>query len=198
MSSNYTRKNIITLPNPNLRKKSAKVHVITKETLQLVEDMLAAAIDWENSRPHEMAVALAAVQIDRLERVVIIRNDFDKKENQTFTVLINPEIVKAEGEITYLQEGCLSVEDIYCNIARHSKIRVKAIDLEGREVRFKSKDSFMSHLLQHEVDHTNGFCIVDRVKKSDFKDGFFILDKKGDLKHHDYEKVKKLGILKDE
>ena len=78
MSSTYTRKNIITLPNPHLRERSGRIRVIDDETLQLIDDMLAATLDWEASRPHEVAVALAAVQIDRLHRVVIVREDYAK------------------------------------------------------------------------------------------------------------------------
>jgi peptide deformylase len=196
MKSKYTRKNIIILPNSRLRERSQKVRAITDDTLQLIDDMLAATLDWEESRPHEVAVALAAVQIDRLERVVIVREDFENKENKNFVVLINPEVVKKEGEITYMQEGCLSVENVYCNIPRHSKIRIKATDLSGREVRFRSNDSFMSHLLQHEIDHTNGICIVDHVARQ--KDAFSILTDKGDLEPYPYEEVVKSGILPDD
>jgi peptide deformylase len=194
--SKYTRDDIITLPHPHLRQRSARIRAITDETRQLIDDMLAATLDWEESRPHEVAVALAAVQIDRLERVVIVREDFEHKENQRFVVLINPEIVKKEGEITMMQEGCLSVKDVYCNIPRHSKIRIKAIDLSGHEVRFRSSDSFMSHLLQHEIDHTNGICIVDHVAQQ--KDAFSILTDSGELVPYPYEKVVESGILPDE
>ena len=92
------KESIITLPNHHLRQKSQKVHVITEEIRQLVKDMTDASIDWEASRPHEISAALAAVQIDRLDRVIIVRNDFENKENQEFIALINPEIVKYEGE----------------------------------------------------------------------------------------------------
>ena len=87
------KESIITLPNPHLRQKSQKVHVITEEVRQLVKDMTDASIDWEASRPHEISAALAAVQIDQLDRVIIVRNDFDNKENQEFIALINPEIL---------------------------------------------------------------------------------------------------------
>lgn len=66
-----------------------------------------------DSASHEVAVALAAVQIDRLERVVIVRADFDDKTNREFVPLINPEIVKSEGTPVLEHEGCLSVSDIY-------------------------------------------------------------------------------------
>jgi peptide deformylase len=91
------KEDIITLPNKHLRQKSQRVHVITDETTQLVDEMTSAALDWEDSRPHEISAALAAVQIDRLDRVIIVRSDFDDKKSREFTTLINPEVVKYEG-----------------------------------------------------------------------------------------------------
>ena len=196
MKSTYTHKDIITLPNPHLRERSARVRVITPEIKQLIDDMLAAALDWEDSRPHEIAVALAAVQIDRLERVVIIREDFDDKANKNFIALINPEIVKKEGEIVREQEGCLSVKDVYGLVPRHTKIRVKAIDLNGREVRVKSPNAFIARILQHEIDHTNGICFVDHIAQE--KNVWSILNGDGDLVSIPYEKVQKMGILPEE
>lgn len=189
-----TRKDIITLPHPSLREKSARVHVITDETHALIEDMRSAALDWEDSRPHEIAVALAAVQIDRLERVVIVRGDFENKEDRSFTVLINPEIVKYEGEITTDHEGCLSVSDLYGAVPRHNKIRMRALDEEGHEVRVRA-EGFLARVLQHEIDHTNGICFVDHI--ADQKDAFFVLTDKGDLEPTPYEAVQKAHILRD-
>lgn len=196
MKSEYTSKNIITLPNPSLHKKSARVHVITDETLQLIDDMIAATLDWESSRPHELAVALAAVQIDRHERVVIIREDFDDRENKNFVVLINPEITKYEGKMITDTEGCLSVRDVYGKVARYEKVRVKAIGVDGREIRIKSPNAFIARILQHEVDHCDGKCFVDHI--ADQQDAFLILNSKGDLKPLAYSKVQKLGILEEE
>ena len=158
--------------------------------------MLSATLDWEESRPHEVAVALAAVQIDRLERVIIVREDFDDKSNKNFTVLINPEIIKGEGEMVAEQEGCLSVKDVYGLVPRWSKIRVKAIDINGREVRIKSPNPFIARILQHEIDHINGICFVDHI--ADQKDAFFILTEDGDLEPYSYDKVVKSGILADD
>jgi len=85
---------IITLPNPHLRQKSAKVQAITPDIMQIIDDLKAVALDWESSRPHEISAAISAVQIDRLVRVIVIRSDFDNKEVSEFIPLINPEIVK--------------------------------------------------------------------------------------------------------
>lgn len=188
------RHHIITLPHPDLRKRSARVHVITDDTRTLIEDMRSAALDWEDSRPHEIAVALAAVQIDRLERVVIVRADFEDKENREFIVLINPEIAKAEGSIVIDHEGCLSVKDLYGAVPRHDKIRVKAIDETGHEVRIRA-EGFLARILQHEIDHTNGICFVDHIKGQ--KDAFFTLTEKGELEPTRYADVLKAGIFRD-
>ena len=188
------RHSIITLPHSDLRKRSTRIHVITDETTQLIDDMKAAALDWEDSRPHEIAVALAAVQIDRLERVVIVRADFEDKATREFVVLINPEIAKAEGDLVLDHEGCLSVKDLYGAVPRHNKVRVRAIDEAGREVRIKA-EGFLARILQHEIDHTNGICFVDHIK--DQHDAFFTLTDKGELEPTSYDTVLKAGIFRD-
>lgn len=177
------KNSIITLPNPHLRQKSARIHVVTDEVKQLVEDMTNAAIDWEDSRPHEISAALAAVQVDHLERVVIVRADFEDKQNREFTTLINPEIVKYEGEVVADYEGCLSVKSVYGKVPRHTKIRVKALSEDGEEVRFRA-EGFLARVIQHEIDHTNGIVFIDHIR--DDKDAFFTLDEKGELQPLDY------------
>lgn len=178
------KESIIRLPNPHLRQKSAKVHVVNDETSQLVDDMVSASLDWEDSRPHEISAALAAVQIDRLERVVIVRSDFEDKSTRDFTPLINPEIVKYEGEQIADYEGCLSVEGVYGKVPRYSKVRVRALNLDGQEIRFKA-EGFLARVLQHEIDHTSGIVFVDHIK--DQSDAFYRLDDKGELQPLDYD-----------
>ncbi len=186
---------IIALPNPTLRAKSAKIYEVNDEIKSLVNDMVSVALDWEDSRPHEISAALAAVQINRPERVVIVRSDFENKDEREFIALINPEIVKFEGEITTDYEGCLSVPGVYGKVPRHDKIRVRALDIEGNEVRFKA-NGFLSRTVQHEIDHTNGIVFIDHIK--DKTDAFYELDKKGELQPLDYEKyIKNNHILWD-
>lgn len=155
--------------------------------------MVSAALDWEDSRPHEISAALAAVQINRLDRVIIVRSDFDDKEVRDFTTLINPEIVKYEGKIVDDYEGCLSVSDVYGKVPRHEKIRLKALDENGKEVRFKA-EGFLARVIQHEVDHTNGIVFIDHIR--DVTDAFYTLDKEGELQPLDYEQhIKKNSLL---
>jgi peptide deformylase len=158
-----TAKDIITIPNPKLRERSKRVGHIDAEIQQLAEDMIAATLDWEAGREHEFGAALAAVQVGQLYRVVVIRNDFDNKADKSFSVFINPEIVKGEGEPVEELEGCLSVKDIYGSVARYPKVKVKALNLEGRPVRVTATD-FLARVFQHEIDHTNGVVFVDRVE----------------------------------
>ena len=180
-----TKEDIITLPNPHLRQKSERIHVINQEVLDQVAKMTDAALDWEKIRPHEVSAALAAVQVDILKRLVIIRNDFDDKTNDEFIALINPEIVKYEGEIVEDFEGCLSVNHIYGKVPRYSKVRVKALALNGQEIKLKA-EGFLARVLQHEIDHTNGIVFIDHIK--DNPTAFYELDKNGELIPINYEK----------
>ena len=196
MRSSFTHKNIITLPNDHLRQRSRRITQIDADTRQIISDMIAATLDCEAHRPNEVAVALAAIQIDKPVRIVIIRADFDNKENKNFQVLINPEITKYEGEIITDYEGCLSVKDVYGKVPRYSKIRGRAIDINGNQIKIKSTDPFLSRVLQHEVDHTNGICFVDHISHN--QDAFSVLTKSGDLVACPYSKVINSGIIADD
>lgn len=180
-----TKDNIITLPNPRLRSVSKKILCPESPSVaRLIADMQAATIDWENSREHEVGVALAAIQIGRPLRAVVIRNDFDNKQDHSFSVFLNPVITKYEGEQTEDYEGCLSVRDIYGKVTRYSRVRVKATDMSGREFRV-SAEGFMARVFQHEIDHCNGIVFVDHIK--DKPDGFYRLAAGGNLEPLDYE-----------
>lgn len=186
-----TRKNIILLPNSHLRQKSHRVRPVTEQVNQLITDMQTATLDWEDHRPHELGVALAAVQVDRLERVVIIRNDFDNKDDRTFVALINPEIVKLEGETVYDHEGCLSVPNVYGLVPRRNKVRIKALNEQGAEIRMKAQ-GFLARVLQHEIDHTNGVLFIDHIKN---QDAFFTLTPEGKLKKVAHETITNNHLL---
>lgn len=184
---------IISLPNKHLREKSERVRAISDEVRGVIEDMKAAALDWEKRRPHEVGVALAAIQINKAFRIIIIRNNFEDKKDKTFSVFINPEVIKHEGEIEEDYEGCLSVADIYGRVPRYTKVRVRALDEQGRPIRIKA-EGFLARILQHEIDHTTGTMFVDHIK--DKPDAFFKLTDEGKLKNISYEQLKKTHILR--
>lgn len=173
---------IITLPNPSLRTRSKKVGVITDEVLALVEDMKSATLDWEKSRNHEITVGLAAVQINKLLRIFILR---DRQEDDSFVTFINPQITKYEGKTVEDYEGCLSIKDVYGLVPRYESVRVRATNLKGKNFNIKASGD-LARILQHETDHTNGVVFIDHIKDS--PEAFYRLENNGNLTKLDYEK----------
>ena len=187
-----TKEDIITVPNPHLRQKSSRIGIITNEVIRIIEDMESATLSWDASREHEVGVALAAVQIDKLLRIIVVRNDFENKEDKRFNVFINPEVAKFEGEQVEDYEGCLSVPDIYGKVKRYEKVRIKATALDGKPFRVTA-EGFLARVFQHEIDHLNGIMFIDHIK--DLPDAFYHLENDGKLKALDYESIKNDPIL---
>lgn len=180
-----TKEDIIALPHPSLRSKSKRVGVVTDEIKHIIADMESATIDWEASREHEVGVALAAVQINQLFRIVVIRQDYNDKANHEFLVLINPEITKYEGKQLEDYEGCLSIKDVYGKVPRYEKVRVKATDIDGKLFRLTA-EGFLARILQHEIDHTNGIVFIDHIKND--PEAFFRITTSGELEQLNYSK----------
>lgn len=144
---------ILTYPNPELKKKSAPVTIITDQVRELVQDMAETMY----AAP---GIGLAAPQIGAHQRVIVI-DISGKNEPPELIVAINPTIVHAEGE-AYEEEGCLSVPDYAANVKRHSRVIVKALDLEGVEQTWKTED-LLAIAFQHEIDHLEGILFVDHL-----------------------------------
>ena len=176
---------IITTPDVRLREKSTKVSKIDDEILDIIANMRKLSLDWEKKHPYELSAAMAAPQMGVNKRIIIIRDDMEDKGNASFTALINPEVIRAEGKIKKDYEGCLSVPSIYGMVPRASKVRVKAKLEDGTDVRIKATDELARTLL-HEIDHLDGVLFIDHIK--DDKDAFYKMDDKGDLVPVDYEK----------
>ena len=179
-------KKIITTPDPRLREKSKKVNHITDETKKIIKDMVDLSLDWEKEHPHELSAAMAAPQMGVNQRIIIIRDNLDDKNDQSFTALIDPEVIKTDGKVIEDYEGCLSVPDgIYGLVPRPEKARIKAKLVDGSEVRIKTKGQLTRTLL-HEIDHLDGILFIDHIK--DKKDAFFHLrEDNGELEPLDYD-----------
>jgi peptide deformylase len=184
---------IITLPNEHLRQKSRRISIVTSEVRDVINKMKEATLEWEASRQHEVGVALAAIQIDQPLRIIVVRNDFNNKEDRRFNVFINPEITKLEGEIEEDYEGCLSVLDIYGKVPRYSKVRIRALDENGHTIRVKAQ-GFLARILQHEVDHLNGTLFIDHIK--DNPNAFYKITEDGKLEKLPYEQIRQANILR--
>jgi peptide deformylase len=176
---------IITTPDPRLRAISKKISTVTDEVRQIASDMIESCLAWEKDHPHELSAAMAAPQLGQNIRLIVVRDDLGNKENNSFTALVNPKVIKTDGKITKDYEGCLSVPFLYGNVPRPDKVRIKAQLLDGTEVRLKAS-GFLARTLMHEIDHLDGILFIDHIK--DDKNAFFELDDKGDLIPVDYEK----------
>jgi len=146
---------IVKYPHPVLRKKSEPVGEIGEEVRKLIDDM-------RETMYGAGGVGLAACQVGVSRRVIVV--DVSPLDSQrAFLALINPEIVSEEGEMDH-EEGCLSVPDCLEKIKRKEKVCVKGLSPEGTEVEIQG-DGIFAIALQHEIDHTNGILILDRVSQ---------------------------------
>lgn len=148
--------------------------------------MQASTLAWEDSREHEAGVALAAVQINKLLRIVVVRNTFDDKNDRSFSVFINPKVIKVSGSVQEDFEGCLSIKEVYGKVPRREKVKIKAQDINGKPVELTAK-GFLARVFQHEIDHTNGVLFIDHIKNN--PKAFYKLTKDGKLRSVNYEKV---------
>ena len=142
-------------PDPLLERKTRRVKEIDVTIHKLVEDMIETMHDAHG-------VGLAANQVGVSFRVVVIQ----LPEDQEATVLINPEVVRREGE-RELTEGCLSIPGYQGLVRRSVKVRVRALDLEGKPIRIKAEDNLLAQALEHETDHLNGTLYIDRLVSKD-------------------------------
>lgn len=144
---------ILTYPNPELKKKSAPVTIVTDSIRELVQDMAETMYDAPG-------IGLAAPQIGVHQRVIVI-DISAKNDPPELIVAINPVIVHAEGD-AYEEEGCLSVPSYAANVKRHARVIVKALDLDGVEQTWKA-DDLLAIAFQHEIDHLDGILFVDHL-----------------------------------
>jgi peptide deformylase len=147
-----TVRDIRVLPDPVLRQKAKKVSKIDKSVQQLIDDM----IETMRAAP---GVGLAAPQVGVSLRIAVI-----EMPGREVMVLINPEIVKRQGERSVL-EGCLSVPGYHGEIKRSVWVKVKAQDRQGRNTRLKGED-LLAQVLEHEIDHINGVLYIDHAERS--------------------------------
>lgn len=143
---------IRTFGDPVLRSPTKPISEIDAAVRTLVQDMIETMYDAPG-------VGLAANQIGVQRRIAV----FDAQDDLGPRVIINPEIVETSGEFEY-EEGCLSVPGHYWEIVRPAFARVRALDLEGREVEYAG-DGLMGRVLQHEVDHLDGGLLLDHLPK---------------------------------
>lgn len=146
--------NILTYPDPVLRQPTQPVTVIDAEIRKIIADMADTMYDAPG-------VGLAAIQAG-IDKSIIVYDPEADDEKRAYQVLINPEIVAAEGELISENEGCLSVPDFRANVKRFARVTAKGLDQEGNPVTIEG-EGLLAVILQHEIDHLNGVLFIDHI-----------------------------------
>ena len=149
-------KDIITVPDATLKKKSDPVEKIGINEKKLINDLFETMY---NSK----GIGLAAVQVGILKRILVIdvSNKDEKKQPLSF---INPSIKKVSNETSIYEEGCLSIPDTFIEIERPKICEVEYINIQGKK-KFLRCEGLLSTCLQHEINHLDGKLIIDRLSK---------------------------------
>ena len=149
---------IVIYPNTVLRTKSEPILEITEEIKELAYNMIETMY-------HAPGIGLAANQVGVAKRLIVVDVTSEEEKlsdpNHKPFILINPEIVQTEGEINY-EEGCLSIPDIREMVARHNKITVKGLNIDGEEMTIDA-EGLLAVCFQHEIDHIDGVLFIDHL-----------------------------------
>ncbi len=172
-------RNIVTLPDPVLRRKARSVSVFDKNLQALIEDMIETMRDAPG-------VGLAAPQVGVSERLIVVEyaeppeeeaDPADAAQNPAgesapppkpikpkLYVMVNPEIVKTSAETELGVEGCLSIPGLVGEVERFSTVQVKGRNRHGQPMKVKA-EGWLARIFQHEIDHINGVVFPDRATK---------------------------------
>lgn len=155
-------RHIVLYPDPRLKTVCEKVGTVTKEIQALLDDLA----DTMYEAPGH-GIGLAAPQIGVLKRVIVIdtqwREEKTAKKRGNLCQLVNPVIIEREGNIEW-EEGCLSIPGFAQIMKRSKKVKVKALDYNGKPVTLNAEDLF-AVCLQHEIDHLDGRLIIDKASR---------------------------------
>ncbi|MHB1950753.1 MAG: peptide deformylase [Acidiferrobacteraceae bacterium] len=144
---------ILRYPDPRLRSRAAPVRVVDDQVRRLIDDMAETMYQAPG-------IGLAAVQIGVLQRIIVVDVSSERNDLRSF---VNPEILSRDG-MGVTEEGCLSVPGIFEEVARPQKIRLRALDREGRSMELEA-EGLLAVCIQHEIDHLNGKVFVDYLSR---------------------------------
>ena len=147
---------ILTAPDPRLKTISKPVETVDDELRALMDDMLETMYDAPG-------IGLAAIQIGVPKRVIVmdIAGPDDPKAPRYY---VNPEIVWASEETAPYEEGCLSIPDIYDEVERPARVKLKYLNYQGEEV-VEDADGLFAVCIQHEMDHLEGVLFIDHLSR---------------------------------
>lgn len=140
---------VLHFPDARLRKKALPIETIDDQVRKLATDMLETMYA-------ESGIGLAASQVNIQKRLIVIDLSLTKNEP---VVMVNPEITMVSG-VEQMQEGCLSVPEIYETVERAEKISFRYLTLENKQVE-QEAEGLLAVCVQHEIDHLNGKLFID-------------------------------------
>ena len=140
---------ILHFPDARLRNTAKPVEQVDDSVRKLIDDMLETMYEAPG-------IGLAAIQVNRPQRVIVV--DISEERSQPLA-LVNPEILEKHGE-EKKDEGCLSVPGIYETVQRAERVRVRALDRDGKSLEM-DVDGLLAVCIQHEIDHLDGKLFVD-------------------------------------
>jgi len=148
---------IVTLPNPVLRRKARKITQFGKDFQELVDDM----IETLRAAP---GVGLAAPQVGVSSRLVVVEYGDDEDENapKKLFVVVNPDIIETSEEKVLGIEGCLSIPGLVGEVERFNRVVIKGLNRYGKPTKIKA-EGWLGRIFQHEIDHLDGIVYPDRA-----------------------------------
>ena len=147
---------IIKLPDPVLRRKSAAVEQVDDDLRALLDAMLETMYEAPG-------IGLAGIQVGVPKRIITIDTTRDEGPREPL-YLINPEILTLSDDRSIYEEGCLSIPDYFAEIERPATVRVRYVDYDGKLQEMQA-DELLSTVIQHEIDHLDGVLFVDYLSK---------------------------------
>ena len=147
---------ILTVPNPVLKQVSTPVERVDDDLRRLMDDMLETMY----AAP---GIGLAAIQVGVPRQVIVMdlaRQD-DPPEPRFF---VNPEILWASDETAPYEEGCLSVPEVYDEVDRPARVKLRYLDYNGQEV-IEEAEGLFAVCIQHEMDHLKGVLFIDHLSR---------------------------------
>ena len=147
---------ILTVPNPVLKQVSTPVAAVDDDLRRLMDDMLETMY----AAP---GIGLAAIQVG-VPKQVIVMDLARQGEPPQPRYFVNPEILWASEEIAPYEEGCLSVPEVYDEVDRPARVKLKYLDYHGREV-VEDAEGLFAVCIQHEMDHLKGVLFIDHLSR---------------------------------
>ncbi|MBP7701705.1 MAG: peptide deformylase [Phenylobacterium sp.] len=147
---------ILVVPNPVLKEVSQPIAQVDDELRALMDDMLETMYDAPG-------IGLAAIQIGVPKRVIVM-DIAGPDEEKAPRYLVNPEIVWSSEDTAPYEEGCLSIPEIYDEVERPARVKLKYLNYQGEEV-VEDADGLFAVCIQHEMDHLEGVLFIDHLSR---------------------------------